>query len=211
MALSASPRTDSNAPDSRPNVGRRDFLMISATTLPLVGTAFAMWPFLSQMLPDANALALANTEVDLKAVAPGQAITVLWRGKPVFVRRRTPQELETVKAVPVADLLDPYARNPALPEGAPATDANRTKPGHEEWIVVVGICTHLGCIPQGQTPLQARGDWGGWFCSCHGSQYDTAGRVRKRPAPANLDVPPYFFVTDTRIMIGPLEPPTPAA
>ncbi len=185
---------------------RRDFLLVSASVFPAVGTAIAMWPFIAQMNPDANTLALANIEVDLKPVKPGQAITVLWRGKPVFVRRRTPEEIAAAKAVPIADLIDRVARNPGVPENAPASDENRTKPGHEEWLVVIGICTHLGCVPQGQTPMQNRGDYGGWFCSCHGSQYDTAGRVRKGPAPANLGVPAYYFVNDAKIMIGPLAP-----
>ena len=185
---------------------RRDFLLVSASVFPAVGAAISMWPFIAQMNPDANTLALANTEVDLKPVAPGQAITVLWRGKPVFVRRRTPEEVAAAKAVPIADLIDRVARNPGVAENAPASDENRTKPGHEEWLVVIGICTHLGCVPQGQTPMQNRGDYGGWFCSCHGSQYDTAGRVRKGPAPANLGVPAYYFVNDAKIMIGPLAP-----
>ena len=185
---------------------RRDFLLVSASVFPAVGTAIAMWPFIAQMKPDANTLALANIEVDLKPVKPGQAITVLWRGKPVFVRRRTPEEIAAAKAVPIADLIDRVARNPGVAENAPASDENRTKPGHEEWLVVIGICTHLGCVPQGQTPMQNRGDYGGWFCSCHGSQYDTAGRVRKGPAPANLGVPAYYFVNDAKIMIGPLAP-----
>ena len=187
---------------------RRDFLLVSASVFPAVGAAISMWPFIAQMNPDANTLALANTEVDLKPVAPGQAITVLWRGKPVFVRRRTPEEVAAAKAVPIADLIDRVARNPGVAENAPASDENRTKPGHEEWLIVIGICTHLGCVPQGQTPMQNRGDYGGWFCSCHGSQYDTAGRVRKGPAPANLGVPAYYFVNDAKIMIGPLAPPT---
>ncbi len=162
----------------------------------------ALWPFIAQMNPDASTQALASTEVDLAPVKEGQAITVLWRGKPVFVRSRTPDEVKAALAVRVADLRDTSARNDALPESAPATDLNRTKKGHENWIIVVGICTHLGCVPKGQSMNDARGDYGGWFCPCHGSHYDTAGRIRKGPAPRNLEVPSYEFMSDTRLKIG---------
>jgi ubiquinol-cytochrome c reductase iron-sulfur subunit len=141
-------------------------------------------------------------EVDLSPVKEGQAITVLWRGKPVFVRNRTKEEIATAVEVKIADLVDPSARNDDLPERTPATDLNRTKKGHENWIVLVGICTHLGCIPKGQSIGDARGDFGGWLCPCHGSHYDTAGRIRKGPAPRNLEVPPYDFVSDSKIKIG---------
>lgn len=162
----------------------------------------ALWPFISQMNPDASATALASTEVDLSPVKEGQAITVVWRGKPVFIRNRSKDEVKAAQDVKLAELVDDSARNDALPERTPATDANRTKKGHENWLVLVGICTHLGCIPKGQSMSDAKGDFGGWFCPCHGSHYDTAGRIRKGPAPRNLEVPPYDFVSATKIKIG---------
>lgn len=162
----------------------------------------ALWPFISQMNPDASATALASTEVDLSPVKEGQAITVVWRGKPVFIRNRSKDEVKAAQDVKLAELVDDSARNDALPERTPATDSNRTKKGHENWLVLVGICTHLGCIPKGQSMSDAKGDFGGWFCPCHGSHYDTAGRIRKGPAPRNLEVPPYDFVSDTKIKIG---------
>jgi ubiquinol-cytochrome c reductase iron-sulfur subunit len=181
---------------------RRDFLTIAGATWATVGGAVALWPFVQQMNPDASALALASTEVDLKPVKEGQAITVMWRGKPIFIRYRTKQEIEMAVKTPLSDLVDPEARNDDLPVTAPATDANRTKKGHENWLIMVGICTHLGCIPKGQAMGDSKGDFGGWFCPCHGSHYDTAGRIRKGPAPRNLEVPPYNFVSDTKIKIG---------
>lgn len=181
---------------------RRDFIVIAAQAFAGVGAAAALWPFIAQMNPDASTLALASTEVDLSPIKEGQAITVLWRGKPVFVRHRTADEIKAALEVKISDLRDPSARNDALPEKAPATDLNRTKKGHENWLVLVGICTHLGCIPKGQSMTDARGDFGGWFCPCHGSHYDTAGRIRKGPAPRNLDVPSYAFISDTRVKIG---------
>jgi len=184
------------------NPNRRDFIVIAAQAFAGVGAALALWPFISQMNPDASTQAAASMEVDLSPVKEGQAITVLWRGKPVFVRHRTKEEITKALDVKVADLIDPSARNDDLPEKTPATDPNRTKKGHENWIVLVGICTHLGCIPKGQSIGDARGDFGGWFCPCHGSHYDTAGRIRKGPAPRNLEVPPYAFMSDTKIKIG---------
>jgi ubiquinol-cytochrome c reductase iron-sulfur subunit len=181
---------------------RRDFIVIAAQAFAAVGAAVALWPFIHQMNPDASTQALASTEVDLSPVKQGQAITVLWRGKPVFIRNRTPEEIEAAKAVRLADLKDPVARNDALPDSARATDENRTKSGKENWLVMVGICTHLGCIPKGQSMSDAKGDYGGWFCPCHGSHYDTAGRIRLGPAPRNLEVPPYVFLSDTQIKIG---------
>ncbi len=181
---------------------RRDFIVIAAQAFVGVGAAMALWPFIHQMNPDASTQALASIEVDLSPVKEGQAITVSWRGKPVFVRNRTAKEIEEAKDVKVADLPDPLARNDDLPDKAAATDLNRTKKGKENWMIVVGICTHLGCIPKGQALNDNKGDYGGWFCPCHGSQYDTAGRIRKGPAPRNLEVPPYEFVSDTKIKIG---------
>jgi ubiquinol-cytochrome c reductase iron-sulfur subunit len=181
---------------------RRDFIVIAAQAFAGVGAAAALWPFIHQMNPDASTQALASIEVDLSPVKEGQAITVSWRGKPVFIRNRTAEEVNKATAVKVAELSDPSARNDGLPDKAPATDANRTKKGHENWLVLVGICTHLGCIPKGQSLSDSKGDFGGWFCPCHGSHYDTAGRIRKGPAPRNLEVPPYSFVSDTKIKIG---------
>jgi len=181
---------------------RRDFIVIAAQAFAGVGAAVALWPFIQQMNPDASTQALASIEVDLSPVKEGQAITVSWRGKPVFVRHRTAQEVQSAKEVKLADLVDRSARNDALPESAPATDLNRTKKGQESWIILVGICTHLGCIPKGQSLNDSRGDYGGWFCPCHGSHYDTAGRIRKGPAPRNLEVPIYEFMSDTKVKIG---------
>jgi ubiquinol-cytochrome c reductase iron-sulfur subunit len=181
---------------------RRDFIVIAAQAFAGVGAALALWPFINQMNPDASTQAAASLEVDLSPIKEGQAITVLWRGKPVFVRSRTKEEITRAVDVKLSELVDPSARNDDLPEKAPATDANRTKKGHENWMILVGICTHLGCIPKGQSIGDARGDFGGWFCPCHGSHYDTAGRIRKGPAPRNLEVPPYDFVSDSKIKIG---------
>ena len=181
---------------------RRDFIVIAAQAFAGVGAAAALWPFIAQMNPDASTQALASTEVDLSPIKEGQAITVLWRGRPVFVRHRTADEIKAALAVKISDLRDPSARNDALPERAPATDLNRTKKGHENWMILVGICTHLGCIPKGQSMTDTRGDFGGWFCPCHGSHYDTAGRIRKGPAPRNLEVPSYAFMSDARVKIG---------
>jgi len=183
---------------------RRDFLVIAGNAFAAVGAAALIWPFVSQMNPDSGALALSSTEVDLSPVKVGQAITVMWRGKPVFIRHRTAAEIETAKAVPLVDLPDDNARNENadVPVDAPASDENRAAKGREEWLVMVGICTHLGCIPKGQSLADEKGDYGGWFCPCHGSHYDTAGRIRKGPAPRNLEVPPYEFVSENKIKIG---------
>ncbi|MEL7048755.1 MAG: ubiquinol-cytochrome c reductase iron-sulfur subunit [Pseudomonadota bacterium] len=188
--------SEANEPD------RRDFIILSGVAFAGVGALSLVWPFVDQMNPDAGALALASTEVDLTPVQTGQAITVMWRGKPVFIRHRTAEEIEAARAVPLTDLPDEDARNLADPAGTPATDENRTKTGKENWLVMVGICTHLGCIPKGQSLGDSKGEFGGWFCPCHGSHYDTAGRIRKGPAPQNLQVPPYEFVSDTKIKIG---------
>ena len=192
---------------------RRDFLFIATGAMGTVGAAAALWPLIDQMNPAADVLALASIEIDLAPIQPGQSVTFTWRSHPLFVRRRTPAEIEAARAVPVEELLDPLARNANLPENAPATDENRLTPNADgqpnaqperrtEWLVVQGICTHLGCTPEASTPQARKGDYGGWLCACHGSQYDTAGRVRVGPAPRNLDVPPYAFLSDTRIRVG---------
>ncbi|WP_181707355.1 ubiquinol-cytochrome c reductase iron-sulfur subunit [Chthonobacter rhizosphaerae] len=176
---------------------RRDFLYLTTGAMGVVGTAAALWPFIDQMNPDASTRALASIEVDIGAIEPGQSITVQWRGKPVFIRNRTPEEIEAAKSVPLAELRDPLARNDNAAADADASDANRATDGMENILVMVGVCTHLGCIPLGQ-----QGEYGGWFCPCHGSHYDTAGRIRKGPAPENMHVPVYTFVNDTRLRIG---------
>ena len=181
---------------------RRDFLFVATSAMAVVAAGGAVWPLIDQMNPDATVQALASIEVDVAAIEPGQAITVKWRGKPVFVRRRTPDEIEMARQVPLDELPDPVARNDNLTGDPPATDENRAAPEMEEWLVLVGVCTHLGCVPKGQSIGDARGDYGGWFCPCHGSHYDTAGRVRKGPAPRNLEVPPFEFLADTTIRIG---------
>lgn len=179
---------------------RRDFLYIATGAVGAVGAALAAWPFIDQMNPSSAVLALASIEADISAIQPGQQVIFNWRGHPLFVRRRTEKEIATSRAVPLSALIDPIARNANLPDDAPATDENREiKP---EWLVVIGVCTHLGCTPTVSTPQNPQGDYGGWLCHCHGSQYDVAGRVRHGPAPQNLAVPPYSFLTDTKIKVG---------
>jgi ubiquinol-cytochrome c reductase iron-sulfur subunit len=170
--------------------GRRDFLYLTAAAVTAVGVAGFVWPFIDSMNPAADSRALATVDVDLGGIEAGQAITVMWRGTPVFVRHRTPGEIEAARAVDVAELKDPE------------TDAARVQEGHEPWLVVIGVCTHLGCVPLGNRPTEERGRWGGWFCPCHGSHYDTAGRIRQGPAPRNLDIPTYAFLDDTTIQVG---------
>lgn len=271
---------------------RRDFLYVATTAVAGIGAAATLIPLIVQMNPSADVLALASVEIDLTPIQPGQTVTFTWRSHPLFVRRRTPQEIAAARAVPISDLLDPVARNANFPENAPATDDNRltpnipgaaapapagaapaaagstpagsatasaaatapaqpgaatagSPPGSEaatpegaqtipattggtpaaatanptpeaaaaatgagapaelpEWLVVVGVCTHLGCTPTASTALAPQGDFGGWLCHCHGSQYDVAGRVRRGPAPQNLAVPPYAFLSNTRIKVG---------
>jgi ubiquinol-cytochrome c reductase iron-sulfur subunit len=190
--------TDSNANHaSGGEPTRRDFLYIATGAFGAVGAAAVAWPFIDQMNPDASALALASVEVDVSSIEVGQSIKAKWRGKPVFIRRRTEAEVEEAKSVPLDELKDTEARNANLPGDAPATDENRSVEGKEEWIVMVGVCTHFGCIPIGE-----QGDFGGWFCPCHGSHYDTAGRIRKGPAPENLAIPEFTFIDDNTIRIG---------
>lgn len=182
--------------DQEPN--RRDFLYIATGAMGAVGAAAVIWPFVDQMNPNAATRALASIDVDVSSLQPGQALTVQWRGKPVFIRNRTEQEVEEAKAVDVSDLKDPIARNENIDGAAMATDLNRSAgEGRENWIVMIGSCTHLGCVPVGLA-----GEYNGWFCPCHGSHYDTAGRIRKGPAPANLFIPPFEFISDGSIRIG---------
>jgi ubiquinol-cytochrome c reductase iron-sulfur subunit len=173
-----------------PDVGKRDFLQMVAGAGAIIGVGAIAWPLIDSMNPSADVLALSSVDVDVSPIAEGSAITVVWRGKPIFVRHRTAVEIKAAQDVQMSQLIDP------------ATDASRTKAGHDPWLVVIGICTHLGCVPLGNKPTDPRGDWGGWFCPCHGSQYDTSGRVRHGPAPANLAVPPYTFASDTKVTIG---------
>lgn len=177
---------------------RRDFLYVATAATGAVGVAGAVWPFIDQMQPDASTRALASIQVDVSAVEPGMSLTVKWRGRPVFIRNRTDAEIEEAQQVPVSELKDPLARNQNLTADAPADDLSRSAgEGRENWLVMLGVCTHLGCVPLGQA-----GDFGGWFCPCHGSHYDTAGRIRRGPAPENLLVPTFAFISDTVIEIG---------
>ncbi len=171
-------------------VRRRDFIFVATGAFGGVGAAAAAWTAIDQMNPSADVLALASIEVDLAPVAPGQAIKVNWRGKPVFVRNLVEKEIAAAKAVTLADLRDPQSL------------ADRTKEGKENWLITLGVCTHLGCVPLGAAEGENRGDYGGYFCPCHGSHYDTAARIRKGPAPTNLEVPEYAFLSDTRVKIG---------
>ena len=167
---------------------RRDFLYLATGAVTAVGTAAMIWPLIDNMNPSADVLALSSTEVDLSPIEVGQSITPVWRGKPLFIRRRTPDEIAKARADDAAKLVDPEP-----------DEARVQKP---EWLIVVGICTHLGCIPLGQKAGDPRGDYGGWFCPCHGSHYDTSGRIRRGPAPTNLEVPAYVYLDDTTIKIG---------
>ena len=169
---------------------RRDCLMLATGAVGAIGVGAVIWPLIDSMNPAADVLAVSSTSVDLAPIPAGSAITVLWRGKPVFVRHRTDKEIKEAEDVKLSDLIDPQA------------DSARVKAGHDPWIVLIGICTHLGCIPKGQAVGDYKGEFGGWFCPCHGSQYDTSGRVRHGPAPANLALPPYAFESDTKIKIG---------
>jgi ubiquinol-cytochrome c reductase iron-sulfur subunit len=165
---------------------RRDFLYVATAAVGAVATAAALIPLVDQMNPDASTIAAgAPIEVDLAPIAEGQVIKVFWRGKPIFISHRTKKEITEARDVNVASLPDPQS------------DEARVKPGHDQWLVVIGICTHLGCIP-----LAHQGNYDGWFCPCHGSQYDTSGRIRQGPAPANLVLPPYAFLSDSKIQIG---------
>jgi ubiquinol-cytochrome c reductase iron-sulfur subunit len=177
--------------------GRRDFLYIATGAVGAIGVAAVAIPLIDQMNPTADVLALSSTEVDLAPLEVGQSITITWRGSPVIIRHRTEKEIEEAKAVNIADLPDQLARNANLPDGTPATDENRIVDGKEQYLVQMGVCTHLGCVPIGN-----EGEYDGWFCPCHGSHYDTSGRIRKGPAPENLHVPPFAYTSDTKILIG---------
>ncbi len=171
-------------------VRRRDFLNVAAVSFAGVGVVAVALPLISQMNPPADVLALASTEVDISKIAPGQAIKTIWRKQPVFIRNLTPQEIQAANSVPMSDLRDPQ------------TLAQRTKPGKANWLITLGVCTHLGCVPLGAGEGEVKGEFGGYFCPCHGSHYDTAGRIRKGPAPLNLEVPEFEFTSDTTIVVG---------
>ena len=177
------------APENQPHAkgeSRRDFIVLSASAVAGVGAAATLWPFINSMNPSADVLALASTEVNLAPIAEGQEIKIMWRGKPVFIRHRTQADIADARKDDDATMPDPEP------------DANRVKEGHEQWLVMMAVCTHLGCVPSGEKS----GEYGGWFCPCHGSVYDTSGRIRKGPAPLNLPVPEYTFLSDTLIKIG---------
>ncbi|QAY79595.1 ubiquinol-cytochrome c reductase iron-sulfur subunit [Sphingosinicella sp. BN140058] len=180
--------TLATAPDG--GMRRRDFINIAAVSAAGVGAAATLYPLINQMNPSADVLALASIEVDVSAIQAGQAIKTIFRKQPLFVRHLTPAEIQAANAVSVGDLRDPQ------------TLAERTQPGKAEWLVTMGVCTHLGCVPLGAGEGENRGAFGGYFCPCHGSSYDTAGRIRKGPAPKNLEVPAYKFTSDTVITVG---------
>ncbi|MFC4669326.1 ubiquinol-cytochrome c reductase iron-sulfur subunit [Seohaeicola nanhaiensis] len=177
---------------------RRDFLYYATAGAGAVAAGAAVWPLVNQMNPSADVQALSSILVDVSGVETGTQLTVKFLGKPVFIRRRTEEEIAAAKQVDVSTLPDPNAENANLGPDKPATDENRAMPGKEEWLVMMGVCTHLGCVPLGN----ASGDFGGWFCPCHGSHYDTAGRIRKGPAPRNLPVPVVKFTDDNTIQLG---------
>ena len=176
---------------------RRDFLYYATGGAAAVTTGAAVWPLVNQMNPSADVLALSSVRVDVADIEVGTQITVLWLGKPVFIRRRTEEEIAEARAVELGDLIDADARNDNL-GAADATDENRAMDENGEWLVMMGVCTHLGCVPLGD----GAGEYHGWFCPCHGSHYDTSGRIRKGPAPENLPVPPAEFVEETVIKLG---------
>jgi len=183
--LSKSSPKKNNKADSNVDQNKRDFMVLAASGVAAVGAAAAAWPFIDYMNPADDVLALSSIDVDISTIEKGQSITVMWRGKPVFVRRRTEKEIELAQKDDAIKLRDPQK------------DAERVKDGNDEWLVLVGICTHLGCVPLGY-----KGDYDGWFCPCHGSHYDTSGRIRKGPAPKNMAVPDYYFLNKTTIKIG---------
>jgi ubiquinol-cytochrome c reductase iron-sulfur subunit len=182
--------TEGSAPASEDGMRRRDFINVAAVSVAGVGATALLYPLINQMNPSADVLALAQIDVDISAIQPGQAIKTIWRKQPIFIRQLTPQEIQTANAVDVGSLRDPQ------------TLADRTKPGKPQWLITMGVCTHLGCVPLGAAEGESRGEYGGYFCPCHGSHYDTAARIRKGPAPRNLEVPDFEFVSDTAVRIG---------
>ncbi len=177
-------------PGEEGGVRRRDFINIAAVSFAGVGGVAVLYPLINQMNPSADVLALSSVEVDVSAIEPGQAIKTVFRKQPLFVRHLTPQEIQAANAVPLGELRDPQ------------TLAERTKEGKAQWLITMGVCTHLGCVPLGAAEGENKGEYGGYFCPCHGSHYDTAARIRKGPAPTNLEVPEYAFTSDTVIQVG---------
>ena len=186
--------TSSMPVDGHSDLTRRDFLMVATGALGGIGAVAAAWPLINNLNPAADTLALSSVEVNIQPIQVGQAVTVKWRGKPLFIRHRTPEEIKAAEAVPLSELRDPQTDNSRVTD-----TAKKVRP---EWLIMIGVCTHLGCVPLGNKPGDPKGPFGGWFCPCHGSHYDTAGRIRKGPAPHNLEVPTYDFVSDTRVKIG---------
>lgn len=171
--------------ESPKDESRRKLLTTTAYSAAGIGAVCAILPFIDSMNPSSDVQALASVEVDISNIKIGEEKKVMWRGKPIFIKRRTAEEISAAQKVELAELRDPQA------------DSDRVKTGKEEWLITIGICTHLGCIP-----IMGQGEFNGWFCPCHGSQYDTSARIRKGPAPKNLEIPPYEFVSDTKIKIG---------
>jgi ubiquinol-cytochrome c reductase iron-sulfur subunit len=190
LAQHGAPQIPEHGPAADPDGGgtRRDFLTLTTAAFTAVGVGAAAVPLIASMNPSRDVLALASTEVDLSPIQEGSAVTIMWRGKPVFVRHRTAEEIQTARSVPLSELPDPQP--------------DQSRVIKDQWLVLLGVCTHLGCVPLGQKPSDSRGNFGGWFCPCHGSHYDTSGRIRQGPAPANLAVPDYVFTSDTQIRIG---------
>lgn len=186
VSANAAPKQSSvKAVTENSQTTRRDFIVLAAGATAGVGAAVAAWPFVTSMNPAQDVLALSSVEYDISSIKPGQSVTVMWRGKPVAIRHRTQEEISKARADDGSEMCDPQK------------DTDRTKPGKDEWLILIAVCTHLGCVPIGNA-----GEYSGWFCPCHGSQYDTSGRIRKGPAPKNLEVPPYQFVSDSIIKIG---------
>ena len=188
MASSSTPAHGHSEPT------RRDFLMVATGALGAVGAAAVAWPFINNLNPAADTLALASIEVNVKPIEVGQAITVSWRGKPVFIRHRTAKDIKEAEAVPMSELPDPETDSSRVTDSA-----KKVRP---EWLIMIGVCTHLGCVPLGNKPGQDKGPYDGWYCPCHGSAYDTSGRIRKGPAPLNLVIPQYLFLSDSLVRIG---------
>ncbi len=189
--MATAEHSEGTAPAARDGgVRRRDFINIAAVSFAGVGGATLLYPLVNQMNPSADVLALASIEVDISAIQPGQAIKTIWRKQPIFIRNLTPREIQAAQAVPTGELRDPQSL------------AERTVDGKLNWLITLGVCTHLGCVPLGAAEGENKGEYGGYFCPCHGSHYDTAGRIRKGPAPTNLEVPEYSFVSDTMVQIG---------
>ena len=188
-AIIEAPNPEAGASEAD-GVRRRDFINIAAVSFAGIGGAAALYPLISQMAPSADVLAESSTEIDISSIQPGQAIKAVWRKQPVFIRNLLPAEIAAAKKVDVSTLRDPQ------------TLAERTKEGKENWLITMGVCTHLGCVPLGASEGETKGEFGGYFCPCHGSVYDTAARIRKGPAPKNLEVPEYAFNSDTVVKIG---------